>query len=60
MNPDQDKVNLAQMVKHLKENLPAALEYEEMRAKIARRRFECLQIEGFTQAEAIEIISRSY
>lgn len=62
-SPDRDEreqVDLAQIVKRLKENMAATLEYEEVRAKIARKRYNELRNVGFTASEAIDIVKGSF
>lgn len=60
-DPDEKRqVDFAQIVKNMRDNMIAVLEYEEVRAKLARKRFLELQKEGFTEAQAIDIVKGSY
>jgi len=55
MNEDKKRVDLAQAVKHLQENLPALLEIEDLNAKVAWRKFTALRAEGFDAQQALEL-----
>jgi hypothetical protein len=55
---DNDKVNFAQAVKSLRENLPASLEYAGIQAKVWRAKYLALVREGFTESQAVELCWR--
>ena len=55
---DQDKLLAA--VEQLKRGLPAMMEYQLYVAKIIRARHQALLAEGFTEAQATEIVKEMY
>lgn len=50
---------LAQAVKHLKENLPALIEMAQIRATCQWQHFKALKANGFSADEALKIVSLS-
>lgn len=50
---DKSKVTLAQLVRDLRENLPAHLELAVLQAKITRAKYQALIGEGFNDAQAL-------
>ncbi len=54
-NKDEDKgkVLLAQLVRDLRENLPAHIEIGQLQAKIMRARYQALVAEGFNDQQAL-------
>jgi ribosomal protein L19E len=56
---DNDKVSFAQAVKHLRENLPATIEYATIQAKTYRAKYLACVKEGFTEVQALELCWRS-
>ena len=55
---DKDKLQAA--VEQLRRGLPVMLEYQIHLAKIIRARHQALLAEGFTDAQAIEIVKEMY
>ena len=55
---DKDKLQAA--VEQLKRGLPVMLEYQIHLAKSIRARHQALLSEGFTDAQAIEIVKEMY
>lgn len=52
---ERDALNIAQIVKNLRENLIAHLEFQELTAQITRKKFLSLRAQGFTEQQAIEL-----
>lgn len=60
-NEDSDErrqVNVAQLVRQMRENLVAHLELEVLLAKVTRRKYQALVAEGFTEQQALELCKR--
>ena len=55
MNEDKHKADIAQAIKHMRENMLAMLEFETLNAKRLRKKFLALQAEGFTEGQALEL-----
>jgi hypothetical protein len=55
---DNERVNFAQAVKSLRENLPASIEYASIQAKIWRAKYLALVREGFTEKDALDLCWR--
>lgn len=51
-----DKPNMKAAVFQMLENLPALLEHAKLDAKLKRAQFLALTSEGFTDAQAIELL----
>jgi outer membrane protein assembly factor BamD (BamD/ComL family) len=47
-------------LEELKRNLSISLEYQQVMAKLIRARYDGLRKEGFTEAQAIEIVKEMY
>ena len=58
MNPPMPQVQIAQSMRQMKDNLPALLELQEIESKLLRRKFLSLLREGFTDAQALELIKK--
>ncbi|MFS2047538.1 hypothetical protein ACEN9J_03015 [Variovorax sp. Varisp41] len=56
---EQDRINLAQGVKTIRENLPAMLEMAQLNAQVTRAKYLALVKEGFTEAQALDLCWRS-
>lgn len=52
---EKEDVSMALIVRRMREQLPATLEFERLRAKLVRERFLALKLAGFTDAEALEL-----
>lgn len=52
---DKDKVLLAQLVRDLRDNLPAHIEIGQLQAKIMRARYQALVAEGFNDQQALAL-----
>jgi hypothetical protein len=50
---------LAQAVKSMRENMPAMMEHEELRAIIIRKKFITLVQSGFTETQALELCKQN-
>jgi hypothetical protein len=50
---DKDKVRLAVLVREMRENLAAHIEFAQLDAKIKRAKYLALVTEGFSEAEAL-------
>ncbi len=55
---DNDKVNLAQAVKNLQDNLIPLIELERFNAKITREKYLALIGQGFSEGQAIELCKK--
>lgn len=55
MKSENHQLELAQIVVRMRENLPAFLEYEELQAKVKRKKYLSLVNEGFTEQQALEL-----
>lgn len=53
---EQELVMLAQSVSRLKAALPALMEMAALEARVNRVRYEALMREGFTDAQALELL----
>ena len=58
MNEDKHKADFAQAIKHMRENMLAMLEFENLNAKRLRKKFLALQAEGFTVDQALELCKK--
>ena len=58
MMSDQQKVNMAQSVRELRENMPAMIEHSRLMASLYREKFNALKAVGFTEAQALELCWR--
>lgn len=56
---EKDRINLAQGVKTIRENLPAMLEMAQLNAQVTRAKYLALVKEGFTEAQALDLCWRS-
>ena len=50
---DKGKVALAQLVRDLRENLPAHIELNQLQARLMRARYLALLAEGFNDQQAL-------
>lgn len=58
MNEDKREYNratFAQLLKQLKENMPAQLEFQQLTAKLTRAKYLALVAEGFTESQALDL-----
>jgi hypothetical protein len=58
--PPPSPSQFAGLVEQMKRELTVQLEYEAMRAKIARVRYNALVDQGFTRTEALELCKANY
>jgi hypothetical protein len=56
---ENSQAKLAQAVKHLRDNLPAQLELQVIKARVMFALFQSLKAEGFTPEEALHIVSNT-
>lgn len=52
---DKERASFAQLLRWMKEDMPAQLEYEQLKAKLTRAKFLALVAEGFTESQAIDL-----
>lgn len=52
---ERDATSVAQLVKNMRDNLAAHLEFQELNALITRKKFLSLRSQGFTEQQAIEL-----
>jgi len=52
---DKPRVALAQLVRDLREQLPAHIELAQLQAKISRAKYLALVNQGFTEVQALEL-----
>jgi hypothetical protein len=55
---EQERINLAQAVKTVRENLPAMVELAQLNAHVTRAKYLALMKEGFTEAQALDLCWR--
>ncbi len=55
MKPENQQFELAQLIVRMRENMPAYFEFEELQAKVKRKKFLSLVSEGFTEQQALEL-----
>lgn len=56
---EAERVALAQMVRNLRENMPALMEFDAMQARLTRKKFLALVAEGFTEQQALELCRKT-
>lgn len=54
-NDDHKERDATQLVKTMRENIAAHLEFQELNALVTRRKFLSLRTQGFTEQQAIEL-----
>jgi len=52
---NKDQVNFAVLVKDMKDNILAHVEYAQLNARIQRAKYEALVKEGFTEQQSLEL-----
>ncbi len=52
---DKSRVNMAQLVRDMKENMPALIEFEQLQARKTRAKYLSLIEHGFNEAQAIQL-----
>jgi hypothetical protein len=54
---DEDKksVDMARGVKHLRDNIIAMIEFEQLNARLVRAKYLALLEQGFTEQQALEL-----
>lgn len=55
MTEENRKVAFAVLVREMRENLPAHIEFEQLRARVIREKFSALVKNGFTETQALEL-----
>ena len=58
MTTPNPQVHLAQAIKTMAKNIPALLELSTLEARVTRHKFMALVREGFTEAQAIELVKK--
>lgn len=56
-NGKVSRVELEMVLDHIKETLPVMLQKAEHDAKLIKAKYEALLAEGFTEAQALKIVS---
>lgn len=51
-------VDLAQAIRNLADNMPALLQHAELGARVRRHYFLALLNQGFTEAQAMELVGK--
>lgn len=52
---DKPRVALAQLVRDMRDNIAAHIEYSQIQARITRAKYLALVKEGFTEAQALQL-----
>jgi hypothetical protein len=52
---DKARVALAQVVRDIRDNIAAHIEYNQLQARITRAKYIALVKEGFTEAQALQL-----
>lgn len=52
---EQQRVAFAQLLLQAREDMPAQIEYEQLKAKLTRAKYLELVAQGFTEAQALEL-----
>ncbi|MCU5376126.1 hypothetical protein OCA08_03115 [Bacillus cereus] len=55
-NGNYSNIEFEMMLDEMKKNLPIQIKYHKELAKLYKARFDALVSEGFTQAQALEIV----
>lgn len=55
MKSENQQFEFAQLIVRMRENMPAYFEYEELQAKIKRKKYLSLVSEGFSEQQALEL-----
>nr|WP_315467138.1 hypothetical protein [uncultured Undibacterium sp.] len=58
MTEENRKVAFAVLVREMRENLPAHIEFEQLSARVAREKYLALVKNGFTETQALELCKR--
>lgn len=53
---EKERAHLAQQIAEMAELLPMRIDLERQLAKITRMKFQALVAEGFTEAQAVELL----
>lgn len=54
-NRDKERVNLAQSIKTIRDEMPLQIELQQVLAKLAKAKFDALVREGFTPEQALSL-----
>jgi hypothetical protein len=55
MDDDKSRVALAQLVRDMRDNIAAHIEFNQLQARITRAKYLALLKEGFTEQQAITL-----
>lgn len=55
MDEDKSRVELAQLVRRVREDIAAHIEMNQLQARITRAKYVALVKEGFSEAQALEL-----
>lgn len=58
MTGENRKVAFAVLVREMRENLTAHIEYEQLSARVTREKYLSLVKNGFTETQALELCKR--
>jgi len=58
MTEENRKVAFAVLVREMRENLPAHIEFEQLNARVTREKYLALVKNGFTETQALELCKR--
>lgn len=52
---EQERSKFAQLLAWMKEDMPAQIEYEVLKAQLTWHRYQALRKQGFTESQAIDL-----
>jgi hypothetical protein len=55
MNGEKEQVEIAQVLRRYRENMPALMEFQRLKAQLTREKFNALVRAGFTEEQALKL-----